>query len=170
MAKLEMILTACLAVGCASGSAGWAANSAAPQKPAQNAGVDEVQMTAISDSTAARPANPEGADESQTDENGLTLLMCAAAQGRTDIVQALIKAGADADAKDNDGLTALMYAAMEGHADAVKLLLEAGADVNAKAAEGHTVLDIANAAEGLTVLDMAKSDEVKALLTKAGAK
>ena len=51
-----------------------------------------------------------------------------------------------------------MHAASQGSADAVKALIEAGADVNAKNSNGKTALDLA------------ETDEVKELLTKAGAK
>ena len=76
-------------------------------------------------------------------EEGHTDLMCAALEGRTEIVKALLRKGADVNAKDGTGRTALMFAAINMHDETVKVLLEHGADVNARADDGATPLMLA---------------------------
>ncbi len=75
------------------------------------------------------------------DDSGRTPMHLAALHGRTDIVQALIKAGADKDATNNSGETPMHYAAREGRTDIVQALIEAGADKEAKTNYGETALD-----------------------------
>ena len=70
-------------------------------------------------------------------------MMCAALEGRTEAVKALLRKGAGVNAKDIEGRTALMFAVINRHADAVKVLLEHGADVNVKAGDGGTALMLA---------------------------
>jgi ankyrin repeat protein len=67
------------------------------------------------------------------DENGLTALHWAAAQGHEAVVQRLIDHGADVNIKDNkDRQTALHSAALRGHKAVVQRLIDHGADVNIK--------------------------------------
>ena len=71
-----------------------------------------------------------GADVNESDEFGVTPLMEAASQGRSECVRHLIKEGADVNRLDRDGNSALVYSVMEGNRDCVSILLDAGADVN----------------------------------------
>lgn len=74
---------------------------------------------------------------------GHTDLMCAALEGRTETVKALLCRGADVNAKDNEGHTALMFAVINLHKDTMKALLEHRANVNAGANDGATALILA---------------------------
>ncbi|HEX8844715.1 MAG TPA: ankyrin repeat domain-containing protein [Pyrinomonadaceae bacterium] len=74
---------------------------------------------------------------------GHTTLMCAALEGHTKEVRALLARGADVNAKDCAGRTALMFAVINMHHDTVNVLLEHGADVNARADDGATALMLA---------------------------
>jgi hypothetical protein len=65
-------------------------------------------------------------------------LLAAAAQGRTDRVQALMGQGAPLETRDKEGRTALMLAAQHGHAATVRVLLEKGADATARDERGAT--------------------------------
>jgi ankyrin repeat protein len=56
------------------------------------------------------------------DDDGITALMRAAANGQAAIVERLLAAGADVNAKDNDGETALMFAERGGHTDVVRAI------------------------------------------------
>jgi len=88
-------------------------------------------------------------------------VLLAAAQGATDIVQALLAHGADINAKDTSGRTALIQAASQGHIDTLQGLLARGANVNARNNDGETALTWARA--------RGNTEAVK-LLRQAGAK
>ncbi len=77
------------------------------------------------------------------EEEGLTELMVAAANGDANRVQQLIEAGADVNARSNSGATALIYSARNNHLTTAKALFSAGADVNATSTKGSTALSIA---------------------------
>jgi hypothetical protein len=74
------------------------------------------------------------------DDEGHTLLMCAAESRWPRLVQLLLERGADVAAQDDDGRTALHYAAENYSIDSLKLLIAAGTDVNARDHNGVTVL------------------------------
>jgi uncharacterized protein len=118
---------------------------------------------------------------------GKNAFIQAAADGRTDIVEAmltdgteadyaneagvtaimrvvedstlevLMAAGADVNKKDKAGFTALIWASFFGRVSQVKKLIAAGADVNAMTLDGKTALNMAKA-------------EVRGILIEAGAK
>jgi hypothetical protein len=135
-----------------------------------------------------------GFDVNTRDDNGKTLLMLAAEDGSSEVVEALLDKGADINAKTKDGYTALMAAAYGGKRTTVTTLLDKGADVNAKDDNGWTALMSAartghrNAAEvlldrgadvnaktkgGWTALKAAQGEEhtvIVALLKACGAK
>jgi ankyrin repeat protein len=73
------------------------------------------------------------------------------------IVEALLRAGADVNLRDSRGYTALMWAAEVGHASIVKKLITAGTDVNVRGNDGKAAIDITG------------NDEIKKMLTEAGA-
>jgi ankyrin repeat protein len=91
----------------------------------------------------------KGADISQPDSNGSTLLTRAAGARNKEMVSLLIEKGADVNAKNNNGETALMrvvnnsgYSTTNpGVLDIVRLLLDKGADVNSKTQYGDSVLN-----------------------------
>ena len=92
-----------------------------------------------------------GIDINQTIE-GFSILFIAAWDGKTSLMEALIKKGADVnfqytgDQVDIAGKTPLMIAASEGHTEAVSLLLRSGASANKKDASGKSALDLAKGA------------------------
>ncbi len=55
-------------------------------------------------------------------------LQLAAVKGRTEVIEALLKAGANVLTRSSENRTPLMYAAKYGHAEAVRLLLERGSN------------------------------------------
>ena len=72
-------------------------------------------------------------------------LISAAADGKTDVVKALIAQGADLNKANSGGWTPINSAVGKGHAEVVKLLIAAGADVNKASNDGWTPLN--NAAD-----------------------
>ena len=76
----------------------------------------------------------QGVNPNSPNEDGLTLLMIAAAKGYDTIVQTLLKKPVDVNAKTNkDGVTPLMFAVTFGHLSTVKVLIEQGhADISIK--------------------------------------
>lgn len=68
----------------------------------------------------------EGADVSQKDAGGLTLLHWACDRGHLAMVQGLLRSGADINAKDDSDLTPIDYAAMCEHKEIVDHLLAKG--------------------------------------------
>ena len=80
----------------------------------------------------------------RTDGYNSTGLMGAAADGRRDVVEWLVRApGIEIDAQSDSGWTALHCAAYCGSADCVLVLLEAGASALLKDEEGRTALELA---------------------------
>ncbi|KAK1943746.1 putative ankyrin repeat protein [Phytophthora citrophthora] len=71
-------------------------------------------------------------------EDGMTALMLAAMNGRSDVVRVLVDAGANVNLKDKNGFTALMYA--NGRSDIGRMLVVAGADMNLVNKSGSTAL------------------------------
>ena len=113
----------------------------------------------------ARPAQP----------GGLTSLIYAASDGRTDSVRLLLDAGARIDAADANDMTPLLMALLNGKLAAARLLIEHGAGVNARDWYGRTPLWAAVEARNLEVNGPKKDngvdrplalDLIKALLEK----
>src|SRR5712692_6331646 len=70
-------------------------------------------------------ALPQTASQSAPDtvvrnSDGITLLMNAAIEGRTEVVRDLLARGADVNIKDNQGRTALIDAAANGRTEIVR--------------------------------------------------
>ncbi len=101
-----------------------------------------------------------GIDLNLQNKYGATALIISADEGRTEILEALLKAGANVDLQNKDGWTALMYTAEKGRTDMVQDLVGAEADVNLKNKYGVTALMIAT--------EKGHTDIVQALI-KAGA-
>jgi hypothetical protein len=74
------------------------------------------------------------------DENENTALCIAAAAGKADMVDALLKAGAKVDEPNGIGVTPLMLAARNGYGDLARALLAAGASADAVDERGRTLL------------------------------
>ncbi|HJD55231.1 MAG TPA: ankyrin repeat domain-containing protein [Rickettsia endosymbiont of Pyrocoelia pectoralis] len=101
------------------------------------------------------------ADVNQADNNGVTSLRIAAAEGHIEVVRILLENEAEPDKGDNNGVTPLWSASREGHVEVAQKLLENGADVNKADNYGVTPLSIA-ARKGHT--------EVVRILLENGAK
>ena len=80
-------------------------------------------------------------DVNAANEDGITALMLAAAEGHTGIVRQLVASGANVNAATTNnefaGDTALILAASRGHTDIVRLLMEKGANLNAAITAGE---------------------------------
>jgi ankyrin repeat protein len=91
-----------------------------------------------------------GARINESDAEGRTPLMFAAANNRFPVVASLlIKMGARVNDQDENGLTPLMHAARYGVcSQTISVLLKAGAAARAKDAWGETALDLLRANQG----------------------
>lgn len=76
------------------------------------------------------------ADVNARNEHGMTALMRAARQGRTQMVRALLEHGADPNLVRNDNFTALSLAAFFGHTEIVEMLLGRGAQTDVETRYG----------------------------------
>ncbi|WP_264329012.1 ankyrin repeat domain-containing protein [Wolbachia endosymbiont (group A) of Andrena hattorfiana] len=79
------------------------------------------------------------------DENGMTPLHHAAANGDIKTAKSLIDKGADVNAQDKDSMTPLHRAAANNNEESVKLLVEYGAKVDVQDKDGLTPLHYAAA-------------------------
>lgn len=122
-------------------------------------------------------------------ECGENAFFQAAADGRTDVVEAILASGIDVNSANEEGkMTALMRAFEESTVDS---LLAAGANVNLKDNSGHSALmwavlfrnkkvvekliaagaDVnAKNNKGESVLELASNSDIEKMLIKAGAK
>ena len=69
----------------------------------------------------------KGADPSLKDNDGWSLLHCAARGGSVEIIEKLLSLGLDLDSRNSNGSTPLSVATAEGKAKAVKFLHSRGA-------------------------------------------
>ena len=97
------------------------------------------------DAAAALDLIARGATLNHVNSEGVTTLMCAAAEGDADIVKAMLGAGRDValNAQDDHGWTALITAVHRGHREVVRQLLAAGADIDIADEMKRTALDYA---------------------------
>lgn len=90
-----------------------------------------------------------GANVNAKDENGRTLLMWVASNGRTDIMHALLQHAADISLQSNRGQSALHYAVDKEQMEAVKVLIKYSINkrsiVNITNSSGSTVMMHASA-------------------------
>jgi len=70
-------------------------------------------------------------------------LITAAAMGKTEAAEILIKGGADLNYQNVDGSTALHTAAAFGNIEVAKILIDSGADLNIQNKDGSTALHTA---------------------------
>jgi ankyrin repeat protein len=89
-----------------------------------------------------------GADCNSCSDEGVTVLMLAAANGYLEMVNALIESGADINKTDARGWTALMKAIYnheldQGFPEIVSALIEAGADIETRISYGTRPLMLA---------------------------
>jgi hypothetical protein len=98
------------------------------------------------DQAAAKLFLAAGMDASvAVDPEGNTALMVAASNGRTSIVDEMLKSGADVNVTNRERVSALMRAATQSDATLVRTLLDAGADLNHRDSRGETALSFAAA-------------------------
>lgn len=98
----------------------------------------------------------EGFEVDAVNKQGKTALLHAAEEGRTEMVEALVKeCGANVRIADDRGQTALHHLPFE---DTTRLLLDAGADAGAKDCNGNTPLHNAEDHESVRMLVAAGAD------------
>jgi ankyrin repeat protein len=85
---------------------------------------------------------------------GYTPLLCAAEQGRTNVVVFLLTHQADVNAKSDGGNSALQMAAYHGRKDVVEVLLSHKAEVNTKDLYGYTPLHDAAGAGHQVIVEL----------------
>jgi hypothetical protein len=122
----------------------------------------DTALAGAHDARTAEALLAAGGNVNAAGHDGLTPLMRAAVDGRTDVARVLIEHGASVNAPGKDGRTPLMFAATNGRVDVVRLLIEHGADVNA-----------VNRADGRTALWLAVDwdhEDVARILREAGAR
>lgn len=106
--------------------------------------LDAVFQRIVASRPAAIQLLPESHPEaSRHAASGQTLLMRAAYQGKTDLVEDLIRRGVPADAANDQGHTALMLAAHAGQHEAARMLLDGGADRTIRTKSGRSAADMA---------------------------
>jgi len=101
--------------------------------------------------------------DEKRDMSERTALYCAAAGGRTQVVDYLIGRGSRVDIQDRMGQTPLHFAAHAGHMGVVQVLLDRGADADTKDGRGRTAKDLSQEAGHTEIVDLLN----KRLLTPA---
>jgi hypothetical protein len=91
------------------------------------------------------------------EEDGVSDLMLASAEGNLERVKDLIAYGADVNATSNNGSTSLMYAARNNHLNIVQFLIENGADENIKNEKKSTALSISESFKSTEVTEYLRS-------------
>jgi len=72
--------------------------------------------------------------------NGMTPLMVAAKEGKSEILWALLESGADVNLLNNDENSALWFACFNGNPGVIKMLIEYGAKLDSQNVNGATCL------------------------------
>jgi ankyrin repeat protein len=136
--------------------------------------------TALDNVTTSLDKEINELSESIAKENGinrdfvrdlLTDFIKVKKEGKTDCVEALIKAGADPNAKNEKGTTALMMAVENGNIYNLEALIKAGADPNARTEDGKTATNYAIYKDKATLLDETRLKfDIILALHEAGAK
>ena len=103
-----------------------------------------VQATKKGDIETVKRLLDSGASANTVDnKHHASLLMWAAHEGHTDMIELLIESGADINANAPNGETALWFAAQKGQLEALKMLVHYNADINVTGWEGATALEVA---------------------------
>jgi len=84
-----------------------------------------------------------GASPDEPDGKGMTALILACENGRSDLARKLLDCGADINSRAYDGSTPLSGAVQSRSTSLVKLLLERGADVKTQKIPGETLIEFA---------------------------
>lgn len=103
----------------------------------------------------------DGKDLNSADENGVTQLHIASANGYLSVVKFLLKHGVNVNICDKDLWRPLHGAACWGseqHSKVVELLVEAGANMNAKTVNDETIFDLCDNSELLEKLNQLKDE------------
>jgi ankyrin repeat protein len=95
-----------------------------------------------------------GSDIQLKDNEGQTVLHCAAGQGYQTGVELLLSKKADVQATDAEGRTALHFAALRGYNDVVRTLLDGGANAELMDAKGRMALHFAAGRGSAKVVEM----------------
>src|SRR5262249_36690092 len=102
-----------------------------------------------------------GADM-EAEFHGLTVLMMAAGQGKTEMIKLLIHLGAHVNHPSSlTGQTALISACASGSTDSVSALIESKADVNQRMKSGESPLKAAREANQAQIVEMLKAAGAK---------
>lgn len=136
---------------------------------ALNAPLALIAALSVGQSEAAYELIRAGADTTQKNDEGKTLLHYAAENGDVKTVQILLERDGHADVQDEDGETALMKAVRGCHSTVVRVLLASGADVQKANTDGNSVMDIANEVEPEHEEDEGKLKEIVEALRAKGA-
>lgn len=87
-----------------------------------------------------------GANVSETDNSGESLLHAASESNRSDVkekIELLLDKGLSVNSKDSNGQTPLMEAAYHGNLSSLETFIEKGAELNLKDSAGKNALDLA---------------------------
>ena len=97
-----------------------------------------------------------GASVDKANDDGVTPLLVAAAEGNVEVVDELVKAGARVNHAMNGGATAVFLAAEYDNFEVLHVLVKAGADTSVKL-DGHTALSIAQCNGNDDIVDLLDS-------------
>jgi len=128
-----------------------------------------VEMLFSNERTIIKELVDQKADVNAQNGGGMTALMFAAREGRTETLEELLRAGAKVEAKDADGWTALMFAAYNGQSQPVEKLIAAKAKVDLEDVEGWTPMMLAISNGKGTIVEKLKAAGAKVPSTFHGA-
>lgn len=92
--------------------------------------------------------------------NGVTALLAAVKNGRTDIARCLVDAGADVNLSSDNAVTPLMAAAVTGDVESARYLISKGAHLNVRDYNGHSAMQLAKNHDCPAVVDLLREKGV----------